>query len=170
MKKNTKSIVFFCFFCEGNRLLEDVKIFEPMIVLIEDNAVNVSCFKKLLEGDPSEELVRFVTASNVLEFVKAHHKEITLVVLDGNLPPIMFDLACNGPDLAKEIIAFDSTLPIASWTDDVGMLERFRKVFHSASNHYFLAKPCTKKLFADLIVFYQAVSETQNKYFNMPRS
>ncbi|HHF7343823.1 TPA: response regulator [Legionella feeleii] len=104
-----------------------------IIILVEDNPVNQSIMKKILESNVNNVLVKVI--GNGEEAVKFFNNKanlhFNLIILDGNLG----SKSINGPQVAEAIVKAEIDAPIALWTDDKVMIETMEEVFGRTLPH-----------------------------------
>ena len=97
------------------------------VLIIEDNAFNAFCLRRLLESVLKGITVGIVNNSEAaLAQVKTNLPD--LIIVDGDLCASE-ELHCNGPELADKIMSSNPTLPIIVWTNSKAMLKAFSAVF-----------------------------------------
>ncbi|STX42654.1 two component sensor and regulator, histidine kinase response regulator [Legionella donaldsonii] len=104
-----------------------------VIILVEDNPVNQSIMKKILESNVKNALVKVIGSGEeaVKFFNNKANLHFNLIILDGNLG----SKAINGPQVAEAIVKTEIDAPIALWTDDKAMIEIMEEVFGRALPH-----------------------------------
>lgn len=103
------------------------------ILIVEDNAFNAYCLRRLLESVVAQVTVTIVNNSNAaLSLVNSTSPD--LVVIDGDLGATRDDQFCNGPELANTLMQKYPNLPLIAWSDSEYMREAFSVVFKQ-NNH-----------------------------------
>ncbi|KGP62999.1 histidine kinase [Legionella norrlandica] len=98
------------------------------VLIIEDNAFNAFCLRRLVESVIASVSVTIVNNSHAaLSFINSHCPDI--VVIDGDLGAMNDEMNCNGPELAGILLKKYPQLPIIAWSDSDTMREDFTKVF-----------------------------------------
>ncbi len=99
------------------------------ILIVEDNAFNAFCLRRLLESVVSTVTVTIV--SNSLEALPLINNNLPdMVVIDGDLGAANDEYCCNGPELANLLLQKFPHLPLIAWSDSELMREAFFRVFN----------------------------------------
>lgn len=108
------------------------------ILIVEDNAFNAFCLRRLLESVVAQVMVTIVNNSQAaLSLINSNSPDI--VVIDGDLGAALDDQYCNGPELAGLLLKKFPHLPLIAWSDSEYMREAFTLVFnqhHQTLNEY----------------------------------
>ncbi|KTD76611.1 response regulator [Legionella waltersii] len=98
------------------------------VLIVEDNAFNAFCLRRLLESLVEPISVTIVNNSQAaLAFIENQGTDV--VIMDGDLGPDKDANHCNGPELAEILLNTYPNLPIVAWTDSDSMREAFSSVF-----------------------------------------
>lgn len=98
------------------------------VLIVEDNAFNAFCLRRLLESVVTSISVTIVNNSQAaLSFMNNYCPDI--VVMDGDLGASNDEVNCNGPELAGILMQKYPQLPIIAWSDSDIMREDFIQVF-----------------------------------------
>lgn len=108
------------------------------VLIIEDNAFNAYCLRRLLE---STHYFLNVTVAATSQMALAHLQNhcFDLMIIDGELSHEPIPL--NGPKLAQIILEKNPKQHLIAWTDSSEMKEQFTEVFnqfHHGCNEYTL--------------------------------
>ena len=99
------------------------------VLIVEDNAFNAYCLRRLLESASSSIAVTIVSNSQAaLSLIYTNMPD--LVVIDGDLNAVG-DSQCNGPELADILLQKFPHLPLIAWSDSEPMLHAFAQSFKS---------------------------------------
>lgn len=98
------------------------------VLIVEDNAFNAFCLRRLLESVVTSVSVTIVNNSQTA-MSHINNNLPDMVVVDGNLGATD-GLHCNGPALTKVLLQKYPYLPIIAWTDSESMREAFAVVFN----------------------------------------
>lgn len=97
------------------------------ILIVEDNAFNAFCIKRLFAFINSElELTVVPDGFSAFSYLAENRPE--LVILDGDLS-VSGTFYCNGPALAELIWRTNPQLPIIAWSNSEAMRAAFAQVF-----------------------------------------
>ncbi|WP_298624272.1 response regulator [uncultured Legionella sp.] len=98
------------------------------ILIVEDNAFNAYCLRRLLESVVAKVMVTIVNNSQAaLSLMNANPAD--MVVIDGDLGAVQ-DGYCNGPELAHLLLKKFPLLPLIAWSDSDFMRDEFAVVFN----------------------------------------
>jgi CheY-like chemotaxis protein len=108
------------------------------VLIVEDNAFNAYCLRRLLE---STHYFLNVTVAATSQMALAHLQNqcFDLMIIDGELSHESIDL--NGPELTQIILEKNPGQHVIAWTDSPEMKEHFAQVFnqyHYGCNEYTL--------------------------------
>jgi CheY-like chemotaxis protein len=98
------------------------------VLIVEDNAFNAYCLRRLLESLVEPISVTIVNNSQTA-LASIENQGTDVVVMDGDLGAEIDASNCNGPELAEIILKNYPNLPIIAWTDSDLMRETFANVF-----------------------------------------
>ncbi len=97
------------------------------VLIVEDNAFNAFCLRRLLESVVTSVSVTIVNNSQAaLSLV--HNNVPDVVIIDGDLGA-NDGVHCNGPVLADTLLQKYPHLPLIAWSDSLPMREAFSKIF-----------------------------------------
>ncbi|KTD62494.1 response regulator [Legionella shakespearei] len=98
------------------------------VLIVEDNAFNAFCLRRLLESVVAS---IGVTIANNSQAAMTHinNTSFDMVVIDGDLGAVSDSAYCNGPELAHIILQKNPHLPIIAWSDSESMRDAFALVF-----------------------------------------
>lgn len=105
------------------------------ILIVEDNAFNAFCLRRLLESVVTSVSVTIVNNSQAA-LCHIDNNSFDMVVIDGDLGAASDKAYCNGPDLAHLILQKNPLLPIIAWSDSESMREAFALVFKQYDRLY----------------------------------
>ncbi|BCA93843.1 response regulator [Legionella antarctica] len=98
------------------------------VLIVEDNAFNAFCLRRLLESVVTSVSVSIVTNSQAA-LVHINASLPDMVVVDGDLGAID-EQHCNGPQLVNLVLQKNPYLPIIAWSDSESMRDAFKVVFN----------------------------------------
>lgn len=93
------------------------------VLIVEDNAFNAFCLRRLLESAVSPVTVSIVNSSKAALLLINNHSP-DMVVIDGDLGTSEY----NGPELLDVLLKKYSDLPVIAWSDSDAMKEAFARV------------------------------------------
>lgn len=97
------------------------------VLIVEDNAFNAFCLRRLLESMSTSLLVTIVNNSQAaLSAMQINVPDI--VIIDGELGA-HDGIHCNGPALADAIFQKFPHVPLIAWSDSIVMREAFSTIF-----------------------------------------
>ena len=98
------------------------------VLIVEDNAFNAFCLRRLLESVITSVTI---TITNNSEAALFHIKGSVpdMVVVDGDLGAVGEGMRCNGPELADVLLHQYPNLPLIAWSDSESMRDAFAQVF-----------------------------------------
>ncbi|MDI1352503.1 MAG: response regulator, partial [bacterium] len=92
------------------------------VLIVEDNAFNAFCLRRLLESVMTFGTVTIVNNSRAaLSLINNYSPD--LVIIDGDLGAFNDGLHCNGPELATIILGKYPHLPLIAWSDSIELRE-----------------------------------------------
>ncbi|MCL9684509.1 response regulator [Legionella maioricensis] len=98
------------------------------VLIVEDNAFNAFCLRRLLESVVTSISVTIVNNSQAaMSHINSHLPD--MVVMDGDLG-LTDELNCSGPALTDALWQKYPYLPIIAWSDSEAMREAFAVVFN----------------------------------------
>lgn len=98
------------------------------ILIVEDNAFNAFCLRRLLESMVTSISVTIVNNSQAaMSYINSNLPD--MVVVDGDLGTTN-ELHCNGPEFADALLQIYPHLPVIAWSDSESMREAFAVVFN----------------------------------------
>ncbi len=98
------------------------------VLIVEDNAFNAFCLRRLLESVVTSVSVSIVNNSQAaVSHINGNLPD--MVVVDGDLGAID-ELHCNGPELVNILLRRHPYLPIIAWSDSESMRDAFAVVFN----------------------------------------
>lgn len=127
------------------------------VLIVEDNAFNAFCLRRLIEQVILTVSVNVVQNSHDALAVISNHIP-DLVVIDGDLGTTE-GLNCNGPELANILLQKYPQLPLVSWSNSESMNESFMQVFRMHGKVYNECTIWTK------LVSLESLVQTLNYYF-----
>lgn len=95
------------------------------VLIVEDNAFNAFCLRRLLESVLNN-LNVCIAATSDAALTQLENNHYDLLILDGDLGEEAYG---NGPELANRIMSQFPELPIIVWSDTESMRTLFAKVF-----------------------------------------
>lgn len=98
------------------------------VLIVEDNAFNAFCLRRLLESMVANISVTIVNNSQAA-LTQFNTGYPDMVVIDGDLGASHSELLSNGPELADILLQKFPHLPVIAWTDSDLMREAFALVF-----------------------------------------
>lgn len=98
------------------------------VLIVEDNAFNAFCLRRLLESVVTSVTVTIVNNSQDAMHI-INNNLPNMVVVDGDLGA-SDGTYCNGPELINTLLQKYPHLPIIAWSDSAQMREAFAAVFH----------------------------------------
>lgn len=105
----------------------EVKGAKMRVLIVEDNAFNAYCLRRLLESVLIPVDVTLVNHSQAaLAFVESNEPDV--VIIDGDLA-VSDGINCNGPALADMLLAKYPYLPLIAWTNSELMRDAFAQTF-----------------------------------------
>lgn len=105
------------------------------VLIVEDNAFNAFCLRRLLESVTTSLEVTIVNNSQAALLYVANNIP-DLVIVDGDLGALNAELHCNGPQLSRLILKKYPHLPLIAWSDSDVMRQDFAVVFEQFDRPY----------------------------------
>lgn len=99
------------------------------VLVVEDNAFNAFCLRRLLESVIGSVSVTIVNNSQAA-LLQVNSNVPDLLIIDGDLGAPNDGIHCNGPELAQVLLRKYPDLPLVAWSDSEHMREAFVRVFH----------------------------------------
>lgn len=128
------------------------------VLIVEDNAFNAFCLRRLFESVLSSLSVTVVNNSQAA-LTELDHNHPDLVVIDGNLGADD-GLHCNGPALADLLLQKFPSLPLIAWSDSEPMRIAFAKIFKQHN------KPLNEHKIWTKVVSAERIRKTLNYHFS----
>ncbi|TAL58566.1 MAG: response regulator [Legionella sp.] len=97
------------------------------VLIVEDNAFNAFCLRRLLESTIAMLSVTIVSNSQAA-LTLMQQQLPDLVIIDGDLGQVS-EIQYNGPILADILIQKYPQLPIIAWSNSASMVQAFAHVF-----------------------------------------
>lgn len=114
------------------------------VLLVEDNAYNAFCLRRILESVIPA--VRVTLVSNSQAALRIIHIELQdVVILDGDLGAAQGHSEHDGPALADALLHEHPNMPLIAWSDSKPMREAFARIFkqHHKEEHQCSSWPKT---------------------------
>jgi CheY-like chemotaxis protein len=129
------------------------------VLIVEDNAFNAFCLRRLLESAVASISVTIVHNSKAALSQVNHHAP-DMVVIDGDLEASNDGTQCNGPELAHILLQKYPDLPLIAWSNSDSM----RVVFMHVFKHH--DKPINEYNTWNKLISVEHISKTWNHYFS----
>lgn len=107
------------------------------VLIVEDNAFNAYCLRRLLESLNSAIKVT-ISSTSLAALAQMHLNAPDLVIIDGHLGNV--HELCHGPALADQIFKKYPYVPVIAWTDSKPMREQFATIFKQ--HHRIMDETC----------------------------
>ena len=128
------------------------------VLIVEDNAFNAFCLRRLLESVVTSVSVAIVNNSqSALSLI--HSSSPDMIVIDGDLGALNDGVYCNGPELASVVLQKYPHLPLIAWSDSEVMKEAFAHVFKRHNKPYNEYNNWTK------VISHERICKTWAYYF-----